>query len=232
MNTTPITFQLFAKAPVAGTVKTRLHPVLSAADAATLHTRLIDRTAAALAGVRAELPQAALQLWGAPDCEHPALRAVAAQQGLSMHRQSGNDLGARMRDALSTAMPGYAVLVGSDCPLVDTPLLLRAAAALRDADAVFVPADDGGYALVGCRGAAPDCFEQIPWSTGGVMSETRAQLSARGTTWLELPVVWDVDTPADLARLATDVRFSHLLSGLTDRSRSSAGKEIEQPSII
>jgi glycosyltransferase A (GT-A) superfamily protein (DUF2064 family) len=64
---------------------------------------------------------------------------------------------------------------------------------------VFVPAEDGGYVLVGL--ARPlDAFSGIPWSTPGVMAATRANLAAQRGTWRELPVLWDVDVPQDLAR--------------------------------
>jgi glycosyltransferase A (GT-A) superfamily protein (DUF2064 family) len=43
-------------------------------------------------------------------------------------------------------------------------------------------------------------FSNIPWSSEGVMAATRAKLSNAQVAFVELPVLWDVDTPADLAR--------------------------------
>jgi rSAM/selenodomain-associated transferase 1 len=226
MTRSPITFQLFAKAPVPGRVKTRLHPALSFADAATLHARLVARTAAALDAARDALPEAGFELWCAPDTSDPELRSIALRHRLELRAQRGADLGARMRDALAEAMPAMAILVGSDCPLVDATLLLRAAEALLETDAVFVPAEDGGYALVGCRGRVPGCFAGIAWSTAEVMRQTRERLRADKVRWVELPVAWDVDTPADLARVAADVRFSQLLSGLTVHATAGADQTI------
>jgi len=232
MTSTPIIFQLFAKAPVPGSVKTRLHPALSFSDAAILHMRLVARAAAALEGVRETLPEAGLELWCAPDSSHPALRSLAERHRLELRRQQGPDLGARMRHALTAAMPGMAILVGSDCPAIDSALLRRAAVALLDVDAVFVPAEDGGYALVGCRDRVADCFDGIAWSTADVMRETRSRLRAASTRWVELPSVQDVDTPADLARLAADVRFSQLLDGLTVHASAGAAESIRTTTII
>jgi rSAM/selenodomain-associated transferase 1 len=211
---TTITFQLFAKAPIPGTVKTRLIPALSPGDAAVLHARLVERTAAAVAAARDQVPDARAELWCAPDCADPALGAIAARHALRLRAQQGPDLGARMRHALASAMPSAAILVGSDCPLLDRSLLLGAATALTGEPVVFVPAEDGGYALVGCRGVVPDCFDGIAWGGPGVMSETRHRLARCGARWTELESVWDVDTPADLARLAGDRTCASLLDGL------------------
>jgi len=35
------------------------------------------------------------------------------------------------------------------------------------------------------------------------MAETRRRLTQGGLTWRELPPLWDVDRPEDLARLST-----------------------------
>jgi glycosyltransferase A (GT-A) superfamily protein (DUF2064 family) len=126
-------------------------------------------------------------------------------------------------------MPGRAILLGSDCPVLDAPELIAAADALMLNDSVFVPVEDGGYALVGCRGSVPDCFEGIVWSTGGVMARTRARMTIAGNRWMELPVAWDVDTAADVARLGADVRFSHLVAGLTLHCTAETQQQLGQP---
>jgi len=226
MSSGPITFQVFAKAPRAGAVKTRLVPALSPADAATLYVRLLERTIGALEAARRALPESVLQLWCWPDADDATLAALAAHHGLELRVQDGPDLGARMRNALTVAMPGIGVLVGSDCPSLDASLLLRAVEALLAAEAVLAPTEDGGYALVGCRRRVADCFGGIRWSTPDVMRATRERLKASGTRWVELPATWDVDVPRDLARLAADVHLSPLLDGLTlhpaDRAPATA----------
>ena len=94
-----------------------------------------------------------------------------------------------------------AVMIGTDAPALDAALLARAASALGDADAVFVPAFDGGYALIGLRRAAPSLFDEMPWSTPAVMERTRERLAAAGLTHIELPAVADIDEAADLVHL-------------------------------
>jgi rSAM/selenodomain-associated transferase 1 len=226
---TSVTFQLFAKAPIAGTVKTRLFPVLSPQDAATLHARMVEHAARMIATACAAIAQSSGELWCSPDATNEMLRASASRHGLSLRQQPAGDLGTRMRFALESAMPGPAILLGSDCPLLDAPVLIRADCALRSHDAVFVPVEDGGYALIGCQGAVPDCLADIAWNTGEVMAQTRARLTTAGTRWVELPAAWDVDTAADLVRLGADVRFSHLLAGLVLHGTPDAQQQLEQP---
>ena len=69
---------------------------------------------------------------------------------------------------------------------------------LNEADAVFGPAADGGYALVGLRRAAPELFTGMHWSHDQVMALTRERLAALGLRHVELPVLHDIDEPADL----------------------------------
>ncbi|MBK8741661.1 MAG: DUF2064 domain-containing protein [Betaproteobacteria bacterium] len=71
----------------------------------------------------------------------------------------------------------------------------------RGDDAVFLPAEDGGYVLIGLRQPLPVLFDGIAWGTGCVTEATRIRLRAIGATWREPKVLWDVDRPADLPRL-------------------------------
>ena len=80
-------------------------------------------------------------------------------------------------------------------------MLRSAALALDGHDAVFVPALDGGYALVGLSRPAPGLFAGMTWSTAQVMSETRERARAAGLRWAELPPVADIDVAADLVHL-------------------------------
>ena len=106
-----------------------------------------------------------------------------------------------MQGALAAALARGtpALLVGTDCPGLDVAYIARAAAALATRDAVVGPADDGGYVLIGLARDL-DVFGGMSWSTATVMAATRARLDALGATFAELPPLWDVDTPADLAR--------------------------------
>jgi glycosyltransferase A (GT-A) superfamily protein (DUF2064 family) len=101
----------------------------------------------------------------------------------------------------SLASNGRTLLIGTDAPSLDAAVLREASNALHKHDAVFVPALDGGYALVGQRRADPRWFSDMSWSHDRVMEQTRERLRAAGVRWAELAPVADIDEPADLALL-------------------------------
>ena len=196
MSTTLI---VFAKAPVAGQAKTRLIPALGADGAAALAERLLAHALAAAVSAGFD----AVELCTTPDSGHPVFGQLARRHGVALAAQGEGDLGARMHRALARALQQHdrALLIGSDVPGLDTARLRQADAALAAHDAVFVPALDGGYALVGLRRPAPQLFEGIAWSRADVMALTRERARAGGLRWAELQAVADVDEPADLAHL-------------------------------
>jgi uncharacterized protein len=190
---------VFAKAPVAGQVKTRLIPALGAAGAAALAGRMLAHAldAAMSAGF------GHVELCAAPDARHPALARWAGLPGLALTDQGEGDLGHRMQRALTRALRHHprALLIGSDVPALDGHCLAQAAVALAEHDAVFVPTLDGGYALVGLCRPAPQLFAGLAWSSPQVMAQTRAMARQTGLRWAELPAVTDIDEPADLSHL-------------------------------
>jgi len=196
-----ITLQVFARNPVAGQVKTRLAVAIGDDQAATIYSQLVERTLDTAAAARAAGIVDRIELWASPDTDAPAFAEWRDRYRMELRQQSGIDLGARMRHALHSAIASgfHAILIGTDCPTLDVSYLARAAAALDDHPAVFGPAEDGGYVLVGLARAI-DAFSGIPWSTSDTMAATRAKLAAQRVRWQELPTLWDVDSPADLAR--------------------------------
>jgi rSAM/selenodomain-associated transferase 1 len=197
----PPTLLIFAKEPVPGSVKTRLAVAIGADRAASVHARLAERTLALAVEARAAGIVGRVELWCDPDARRPAFEAWRDRHGVELAVQQGSDLGARMHHALLRALARGvpAMLIGTDCPVLDADVLAQAATALTERDVVLVPAEDGGYVLVGL--AQPlDIFGGIAWSTADVMPATRSRLAAERATWRELPVLWDVDLPQDLAR--------------------------------
>jgi hypothetical protein len=188
---------VLAKAPLPGFTKTRLIPVLGADGAAALQARLIARAAATACA--AEIGP--VTLWATPDERHPVLQEIAARLAVTLARQRDGDLGARMLAAIEVARTPVLV-IGTDCPALSPDHLRKAADILRGgSDAVLIPAEDGGYALIGLRMAEPALFSDMRWSTPGVMAETRRRLERLGMHWQEPVTLWDVDLPADLERL-------------------------------
>ena len=203
---------IFARAPRPGAVKTRLIPLLGAEGAAALHTRLVRRT---LETARAASFRR-IELQGEPDIDDPFFRFCAGRFAVALAAQAGGDLGARMLAAFASALATHprTLLLGSDCPALAARHLRQADSALREgADAVFVPCEDGGYALIGLRRVDARLFDGVAWGGENVMAETRARLTALGWRWRELETLWDVDRPADYERL--------LASGLLDTRRGT-----------
>ena len=196
----PAAVAVLAKAPVAGLAKTRLIPLLGAAGAARAQRSFALRT---LATVRAACT-GAVTLWCAPHATHRFFRALQLRHGVQCVAQPAGHLGERMQAAVDAhfAHSAYTplLIVGTDCPALTPAHLQQAADALQQHDAVLIPAEDGGYVLVGMRRPVPLVFERVDWSTPQVLAQTRQQLRQAGATWLELPTLWDVDEPADWER--------------------------------
>ena len=206
LQTLPCPLIVMAKAPQAGFAKTRLIPALGAAGAAALAERMLGHALrqALAAGL------GPVDLCCAPDAQHPAFaQACAAVAGLgetsrlTLSPQGQGDLGARMQRAFERWLPqpGGVLMMGTDIPALDARVLQQAALALQSTDAVFVPAADGGYALIGLRRNLNSIFIDMPWSTSNVMRLTRQRLQAAGWHCLELVPLQDIDEPADLAHL-------------------------------
>jgi len=201
---------ILAKAPIPGRAKTRLVPALGPAGAARLHERLLRHT---LATALAATPGHRITLWTALDHAHPLFLELAKRHDVALRPQPEGDLGKRMNHALVQA-DGPALVIGSDCPMLSPALLGTCAEALEDHDAVCLPAEDGGYALIGVRYPDPRLFDAIPWGSERVMAETRERIAALGWRLACPATVWDVDRPEDLARLS---RSHPALAGETER---------------
>lgn len=200
---------VFARAPVAGRVKTRLVPLLGAQGAARLYAHMVERALRTALAARI----GPVQLYCSPGINYPYFRNIKKRFGVCLRPQGRGNLGERMYRALRRH-PG-AVLIGSDCPALRPADLRAAARALRSgADAVLSPAEDGGYPLIGMRRASRAVFDKVAWGGAKVLGQTRARLRRLGWRWKELRTVWDVDRPADVARLRR--------SGLLSRARRTS----------
>lgn len=190
---------VFAKAPREGEVKTRLIPLLGAAGAAALHRQLVHRTlvTATAAGLGPVALHAAL------DVDDAYLQDRAQQFGVACIAQRGENLGARMRNAFATGLARHehVILIGTDCPVLTAHHLRDAQTALADGnDAVLIPAEDGGYALIALSRCDASLFEDIAWGGDTVLAATRERLRALHWRWRELATLWDIDRPADYRR--------------------------------
>jgi rSAM/selenodomain-associated transferase 1 len=188
---------VFAKAPVASQVKTRLCPPLTPDEAASLHGSLvldILERCQTLKGYDRILA-------GTPSSHHPFFRAMEARFKIPVWDQIGDDLGTRMASAFKQALGSpyrSVVVIGTDIPGINGPLLTTAVESLQDHDVVLGPTMDGGYYLIGLRFPVPDLFENIPWSTEQVYALTEQKIKMFGLTLKILPKLRDLDRAEDL----------------------------------
>jgi hypothetical protein len=190
---------VLAKAPIPGFAKTRLIPLLGPEGAARLQRWLLRRTVSTAAAWRL----GPLTLWCSPTADHPDFQACRELAPIELRVQPEADLGERMLHAARQSPASIGTLiVGTDCPLLEVHDLQRVADQLAGgADAVLIPAEDGGYVLIALRQAGPELFAGIAWSTPEVLVQTRQRALASGLRLVELEPHWDVDLPADYLRL-------------------------------
>ena len=189
------TLLVFAKAPRAGAVKTRLARTLGDQRAAAVYRRMgrlvVDQVRRAPANVT---------VCFAPDDAEGEVRHWLGTAPARYWPQGAGDLGARMSRMFDRAFAGSnrVVVVGTDAPAVTESTIRRALQALDSADLVLGPSMDGGYYLMGLREPRPGLLTDIRWSTGSVLRQTMARAGSLGLGVTFLEVESDVDTAADL----------------------------------
>jgi rSAM/selenodomain-associated transferase 1 len=190
---------LFAKAPVAGSVKTRLAASLGPDGAALLHESFVADLLAALA------PLYPLELWTDIHTDARAHFQVACKL------QPQGSLGDRMLAAILSGLErGFEriVVIGADSPTVP-PSHIGQLLAL-DADAAFGPADDGGFWALACRRASPAMFDAVPWSSPETLSAALSACARAGLSTALGPSWYDIDDESSLSRLRRDPGLSSL----------------------
>lgn len=203
---------VLAKRPRPGRVKTRLTPPYTPVEAAELAAAALHDTLYAVAAT----PAAARLL--ALDDAPTRLEAAGWPAGFEVVRQRGDGLDERIAWALHDAharRPVPVLLVGMDTPQLTPALLTTAARALDDHDAVFGPAADGGFWLIGLRRPDPALILGVPMSTPHT---GRAQLDRLGDLAVAvMPCLTDVDdaeTARTVAARAPRTRFAATLDRL------------------
>ncbi len=194
------TLLVFARAPRAGEVKTRLAASVGEDRALRIYRRMGREAVDRLRGG----PWRTVLCFDPPNGE--ALEAVSSWLGpedLSFLPQSRGDLGVRLQEAFRTGFRsgGPVCVVGTDIPGLDRDRVeeaFRRVEAPGGPDVVLGPATDGGYYLLATRSPAPGLFREIPWSTDEVRRLTLERAAALGLGVEELPPLSDVDRAEDL----------------------------------
>lgn len=192
MNGNGRTLLIFIKNPVAGRVKTRLAAEVGDEEALRIYHALLAHTQ------RLTLATTARRLLFYSDQIDESDSWPSALY--EKHLQQGDDLGERMRRAFELAFDEGAeqvVIIGSDCPGLEPPLLEEAFYQLQRHDFVIGPATDGGYYLLGMRRYQPSVFDDINWSSAGVLDDTLDRIAVLKADHYLLPPLSDVDYLVD-----------------------------------
>lgn len=186
------TVVVFARAPRLGAVKRRLAKDIG--DRAALHfhratlTRLLRRLSAdrRFSTVLSLTPDRAM---------------LRLSHRVRRIRQGRGDIGQRMDRVFRQFPRGRIVIIGSDIPDADAADIALAFRALRSVDAVFGPAADGGYWLIGLSPRRPArLFARVRWSTEHALADTLQNFAGHGVAFLR--TLHDVDTAEDWRRYA------------------------------
>lgn len=181
---------IFARSPRLGAVKRRLARDIGAVAAWRFYSTVLLRTVIRLA--RDPRWDCVLATTGGPARWPRHVRRIAQGRG---------DLGVRMGRVMRARPPGPVVIVGTDIPDIAPRHIAAAFAALGRNDAVFGPADDGGYWLVGLRRRPflPRLGGPVRWSTRYALADTRRLFGPRVRIAM-LETLIDVDDGESLAR--------------------------------
>ncbi|MFQ3243783.1 MAG: rSAM/selenodomain-associated transferase 1 [Arenicella sp.] len=200
---------LFAKAPIAGKVKTRLMTNCSAEQAAEIAKRLMQASI-----------QRACEFWPGDvylsawlDLDHHFFNHMLQRYPVRITQQCEGDLGEKMRHALATF--GYpAAIMGCDAPHTKGATLQQAYRLLQQGESVIGPSEDGGYYFLGLCQTADRLFIDKPWGSEYVLEETLSSAEDEGLTLSQLSALNDVDEWQDL------LESSHQLPALEEYLRS------------
>lgn len=187
---------VLAKAPRAGTVKTRLAEATSADWAARVAAAFIHDTVRRLGQV------AARRFLLVSPMDSISYFLPVAGERFSILLQGDGDLGLRLERFFQAQLTPAAkvVVVGSDSPTLPIAYVEEAFALLSQADIVLGPASDGGYYLLGLARGIPSIFHGIDWGSERVLEQTISRLETNCQLAL-LPPWYDVDTLADWHKL-------------------------------
>lgn len=197
----------FVKAPVLGTVKTRLEAGIGADRTVEIYKAFIRETLFRCSRLRG----VDRFLGCAPSKNHLFLKEMAVTYGMTMFNQRGSDLGEKIVRAFKDFFKkGYTdvVLIGSDSPTIPGDYIRQAFRALKQKDFVVGPCCDGGMYLVGARETVEAAvFKNIPWDTSEVLNLVLRNLFLYDVRFSMLPFWYDVDTIDDMKFLELHLRY-------------------------
>lgn len=184
---------LMAKRPQAGRVKTRLARDVGCSEALRVYRTVLGQTLRRLSGDTRWRTWIAV----APDV---AIDDAVWPDGVDLIAQGDGNLGVRMQRMFDVLPPGPVAIIGSDVPGIERGDIAAAFAKLGGHDAVFGPAPDGGYWLVGARRVPRllNMFAGVRWSSEQALADTVANLEGKRVAMLR--EIADLDEAGDYLR--------------------------------
>lgn len=182
---------VFVKNAVLGTAKTRLAKTIGNEKAFEVYKHLMQITEKATS----EVENCTVHIYFSSE------KDPNRWSNYTQFVQQGTDLGERMSDAFRRGFElGFEQIVGvgSDLPDLTAEIIEKGLNELNTNDAVFGPAEDGGYYLIGMRSMLECIFENKPWSTEGLLEITLEELKLKGHSVGVIETLNDVDTEEDL----------------------------------
>lgn len=191
---------IFGKWPRAGQVKSRLAHDIGTSGAVQFYRTNLFATVRRLSADARWHTRLALA------DGRDAARTQSLFHSIEVTGQGRGDLGARMARQFLRSPPGPLVLIGSDIPDIGADDIAQAFSLLGSHDAVFGPAPDGGYWLVGMkrRPHIINPFENVRWSTSHAQADTLANLPSARIAMLDERA--DIDEGADLRAYRSERR--------------------------
>jgi rSAM/selenodomain-associated transferase 1 len=188
---------VFAKSPENGDVKTRLADDIGSDHAVEFYKCCVEDTLTWMKGLNVHFK---FYYWP-PDAAESLLDWLGS--GLEYAAQQGDDLGEKMKNAFKDTFENdfeKVLIVGSDSPDLPVEFINTAFDELDRHGVVIGPSSDGGYYLIGFKKQSycPEVFDDILWSSSGVLEKTLEVLERQQRRVYLLPEWHDVDTLADL----------------------------------
>lgn len=197
----------FGKAPVPGTVKTRLQAEIGPEKTVEIYKSFIREILSIIKGVN----NVDRFLGCAPSKDHDFFTEMAQLYNIETFDQRGSNLGEKIINAFNDYFStGYnsIVLIGSDSPTMPAEYIEMAYQKLEDNDFVVGPCCDGGMYLVGAKQKLdPVIFQDIPWDTSEVLNLVLEKLFNRNIRFALLPFWYDVDNADDLKFLNLHLQY-------------------------
>ncbi len=188
---------IFAKAPIAGQVKTRMQPELSPEQSAQLQTLLLQNICKTVfdAGL------CETELWCSPNTGHSIFESMQNTYNLSLHKQSEGHLGDKIKNCFYDNQK-TSLILGTDCPYLQAEHLDQLLSRLeKGADLSIIPALDGGYVALACKGEHLQIFDDIDWGTDKVFQQTLDKAQANNLETSILEALSDIDFYPDYLEL-------------------------------